>query len=64
MAKGMSGMTRRHGSAGARRVPPLPMGTFGWMELIGAVSTLRSARGAANCDVHGFMALIRNETTS
>eukprot|EP00974_Lingulodinium_polyedra_P061682 5953324-Lingulodinium_polyedra.AAC.1 len=45
-------------------MPALHMSTFGWIELIGAVSNLRNVYGATNCDVHGFMALIRNETTS
>eukprot|EP00974_Lingulodinium_polyedra_P063445 6125407-Lingulodinium_polyedra.AAC.1 len=40
------------------------MSTFGWIELIGAVSNLGKAYGADSCDVHGFMALMRNETTS
>eukprot|EP00974_Lingulodinium_polyedra_P104731 10139477-Lingulodinium_polyedra.AAC.1 len=40
------------------------MSTFGWIELIGAVSNRRKVYGAENCGVHGFMALIRHEATS
>eukprot|EP00974_Lingulodinium_polyedra_P018530 1794505-Lingulodinium_polyedra.AAC.1 len=45
-------------------MPVMHTSTFGWIELIGAVSNLRKVYGAENCDVNGFMALIRRETTS
>eukprot|EP00974_Lingulodinium_polyedra_P090533 8779717-Lingulodinium_polyedra.AAC.1 len=60
----MSGLTRHAANSGTRQMPALHMSTFGWVELIRAVSNLRSVYGAVNCDVHGLMALIRNEATS
>eukprot|EP00974_Lingulodinium_polyedra_P033297 3202127-Lingulodinium_polyedra.AAC.1 len=50
--KGMSGLTRRAANSGTREMPSLHTSTFGWIELIGAVSNLRNVYGATNCDVH------------